>query len=209
MRTSVQQAAANAFAAWLATKIPGVTIEPRWPSPDKKKPSKSISVVMAGRRRDTPIDLHQLKLTNVGAKEVDIVWQIAACTQPFQLDVWALTDVERDDLIARLDEVLHSDASALGTDPFANPVGGGCLIALADGWEATSTIADFVFDDPDTFDTSDTVGRSLYRASYRGNAHMMLTVTTRTARQVAINFLMRLSESDPAKAAPETTTITN
>lgn len=165
---------------------------------------------MAGHRRDTPIELRQLKLTNFGSTRVDVVWQLAACTQPFQLDVWATSDVERDDLIARLDEVLHAGSSSLSTvDAFRDPVGTGCLIAVADGWQSCNTIADFVFEEPDTIDTSDAVGRAIYRATYRGNAHMMLTVTTRTARQIAINFLMRISESDPATAEPETYTENN
>src|SRR5262245_5154952 len=103
MSVSIQQAAANAFATWLASQLPGVVVEPRWPSPDKQKPSKSITLVMAGRRRDTPIDPYVLKKTNTGPTQTTAVWPIAACVQPFQLDIWTLSDIARDDLIAQLD----------------------------------------------------------------------------------------------------------
>lgn len=196
MSVTIQQAAANAFASWLATELGDIPVEPRWPSPDKQKPPKSISVITAGRRRDTPIDLRILKQTNLGSKQTTAIWQLAACTQPFQLDVWALNDIARDDILARLDAALHKGSGSLTGAVMPMPVGNGNLIKLADGWDACGSIADFVFEDPDTETTSDTAGRSLYRATFRGNAYFMLTVTTVTARQVAINFKLRLSETD-------------
>ena len=197
LKTSVQQAAANAFATWLATKLGNdVVVEPRWPSPDKRKNPKVVTVVMAGPRRDTPIDLRQLSTTNVGATNVRTVWQVAACTQPFQLDVWAESDVELDDIIARLDEVLHTGESSLASLVGAMPVGHGNLIAVGDGWDDFGTIADFSFEEPDTDDSGDTADRNIYRATYRGDAHFMLTVSTLTARQLVIKFLATLNESN-------------
>ena len=202
MSVSIQQAAANAFALWLASKLPDVTVEPRWPSPDKKKPAKSITLVMAGRRRDTPIDLRTIAKTNVGATQVNAKWQVAACTQPFQLDVWATSDVARDDIIARLDSVLHADTASLIGAVLPMPVGPGALIKLADGWE--DTVADFNFEEPDVDPDPNATGSAIYRATYRGNAHVMLTVSTLTARQIAINFNLRLSETDSPSDFPVT-----
>lgn len=201
-RVTIQQAAANAFAVWLATQLPDVEVEPQWPSADKRKPPKSISLVTAGRRRDTPIDLRVLSKTNVGDKQTKAVWQLAACTQPFQLDVWALTDVDRDDILARLDDILHSGDLSLTGVSNPMPVGTGNLIAVQDGWEECSTIADFVFEEPDLEVTSDNVGRSLYRASLSGVAYFMLTVTATTARQTTANFQLRLDESDATTDFP-------
>ncbi len=194
MAVSIQQAAANAFAAWLQTKLLDVVVEPRWPAPDKVKPPKSITVVTAGRRRDIPIDLRLLKKTNEGPTQTRAVWQVAACTQPFQLDVWATKDIDRDDILARLDHWLHQDQASLSSSFVATPAGIGNLIAVGDGWE--DTVADFEFEEPDLLETADAVNRSLYRASFRGNAHFMLTVTSLTARQKAINFRLRLAEGD-------------
>lgn len=197
MSVSVHQAAANAFATWLASKLTGVTVEPRWPSPDKKLPAKAITIVTAGRRIDTPLDLKLLSSTNSGATQTNAVWQLAACRQPFQLDIWAQSDIARDDLIAQLDSLLHADSSSLTGAFNPMPVGHGLLLKLGDGWDAVGTIADFDFEEPDLDDTPATANRHLYRATYRGNAYFMLTVTTLTARQTAISFLQRISETDP------------
>lgn len=202
MSVSIQQAAANAFATWLATKLPGVAVEPRWPSPDKQKPSKSVTLVMAGPRLDTPIEPRMLSATNTGATQTTAVWQIKACSQPFQLDIWTTRESERDDLIARLDQCLSAGASSLAGAFNPNPFGHGALIAVQDGWEDFDTIADFDFEEPDTDNDADTSDRAIYRATYRGNAHFKLTVTTVTARQLAINFVQRLSETDAPSDFP-------
>lgn len=195
MSVSIQQAAVNAFADYLQSKLPDVVVEPRWPASDKQKPQKSITIVMAGPRRDTPIDPKMVKKTNVGATQTSSTWQLAMSSQPLQLDVWATRDVDRDDIIARLDQLLHVGDSILGgynPDPF----GYGALVKVLDGWEDFGTIADFTFDEPDTDDTGDTPVRAIYRATYTGEAYFMATVTKLTARQVAINFVQRLSETD-------------
>lgn len=197
MRVTIQQAAANAFASWLRLQLPTtIDVGSRWPSPDKRKPLQSVTVVTAGRRRDTPIDLRILKKTNVGDTQTEAVWQVAACEQPFQLDVWAQSDVALDDVLAQLDDLLHKDQSSLATSFAATPVGIGNLIAVSDGWEGCGTIADFVFDEPTLEMTSDSVGQALCRATFRGSAYFMLTVTATSARQTAINFQLRLDETD-------------
>lgn len=195
MSVSIQQAAANAFAAWLASKLPDVEVEPRWPAPDKRKPPKSITLVMAGSRRDTPLDPRVLKKTNTGATQTTATWQVAACSQPFQMDIWTTREVDRDDIIARLDQLLHSGDLSLSGVFNPMPVGHGTPIAVMDGWEDFGTIADFSFEEPDTDNEADTADRAIYRATYAGDANFMLTVTTVTARQVAINFAQRLSET--------------
>lgn len=194
MRVTVQQAAANAFAAWLQPQLDDVTVEPRWPSPDKRRPSKSITVVTAGRRVDLPIDLRPMGSNG---------WQIAACRQPFQLDVWTNSDVERDDILARLEDLIHQDQAALPGVLGATP-GYGLLIKLADGWDAYGTIADFVFEEPDLDATSDSTGRSIYRATFRGESYFMLVVTQAYAKQTQINFQLALSETDQAADFPVT-----
>lgn len=203
MRVTVQQAACNAFATWLGSNVLDTVVEPRWPAPDKKKPPKSITLITAGRRQDEAVDLKLVKNTNLNTAQTTAIWQVAACTQPMQLDIWALTDIDRDDLMARLDDLFHSGESSLTGAVNPMPVGtAGNLVALGDGWESCGTIADFVFQSPDVEMTSDVTGRGLYRATYRGNAYVMLTATTVTARQLAINFALQLSDTDTPIAFP-------
>ncbi len=197
MSVSIQQAASNTFAAWLATKMTGVTVGSRWPSPDKALPNKAITVVTAGPRRDIPLALKQLEKTNNGALNVDVIWQVAACTQPLQLDVWAHSDFERDDILARLDTFLHYGEGSLAGVTNADPVGHSVLLALGDGWQAYDTIADFYFSDPDIDDSSETVGRDIYRATYRGDANFMLAIQKTSVRQLQINLTMFLDGDIP------------
>lgn len=135
-------------------------------------------------------------------KRVVTVWQIAACTQPVQLDVWADSDVERDDIMARLDTALNAGESALAGVYNPDPVGHGLLLALADGW--TNSSADFYFDAPDLDDLPDSVGRSVYRATYRGDSNFMLTLSSTTARQQVIKFRAAL-DSYPTDDVTEVT----
>ena len=194
MITSISQAAANALAGLLGQKLTGVTVEPRWPSPDKDRPAGSnITVAIAGQRQDTPIPIRQLSAISIVPKGTTVLWQVAACTQPLQLDVWTESDVERDDLIAQLDRILNAGESTLTGAYNPDPVGHGVLLVLADGWE--TSIADYTFDGPDYEDLSDTVGRSVYRATIRGDANFMLTVAAVSARQALIQFKLSASEA--------------
>ncbi len=196
LRVSVQQAACNAFATWLASNLTDVVVEPRWPAADKAKPHKSITIITAGPRRDTELDFQVVKTTNIGPTDVKAVWIQAACTQPLQLDVWAQTDVDRDDILARLDDLLDAGATPILSSFYTDPVGPGVLIAVQDGWEDNGVIADFNFSNPDCETTNDTTGRALYRATYSGEAYFMLTMTTTTARQALINFKLKIDADD-------------
>lgn len=191
MSVSIQQAANNAFAAWLSGQLPGVNIEPRWPAADRLKQAQTITIAIAGARQDIPIDPKILKMTNVGSNQVTAQWMIAACTQPVQMDIWTVSDPARDDLVAQLDTILHSDNSTF----VSSGVGFGTPIAVANGWEVFGTIADFNFDQPEYEMSSDDMSRSLFRAIYRGEAYFMLALSKTTARQTVINFQQRISES--------------
>lgn len=195
MAVSIQQASANAFAAWLHAQMPDVTVFSRWPN-FTRLPAKAISVVTAGARRDIHLDPHLVSATNSGSTDTVGIWQVAACFQPFQLDVWTTSHVDRDDIVARLDGFLRADASALTGAYNPNPVGNGVLIAVQDGWQTAGTIADFQFENPDTDDTGDEVSADQYRASYRGGAGVMLTVAKTTARQKLIIYQQLIKQTD-------------
>lgn len=196
MSVSIQQAAANAFAGWLGQQLSDVKVEARWPAPDKQLPPKAITLVASGARRDSPIDPHLLSKTNQGATQTRAIWQVAACYQPFQLDVWATRDLDRDDIIARLDVLLYSGEKFLTGVFNPNPVGAGVLLAVQDGWQESGTTADFSFEGPDLMDDGNTGVRSIYRASYRGGANVMLAIPVVSARQKIIDFKLRLDSTD-------------
>ncbi len=186
MSASIQKAAENALAAFLSSKLSGVTVIAGWPSHDKDLPQKALTVTAAGSRRDIPIERKILKQTNNGDTDVDAVWQIAACTQPFQLDIWTHSDFARDAIMADLDIYLNYGERGLGAGNY--DIGNGVLLNLQDGWNAYDSKVDFFFDDPDCLDSMDGNSLKSYRATYRGDAHFMLAVPSTSPRQLLINF---------------------
>lgn len=198
MSVSIQQAACNALATFLASKMTDATVAARWPSPDRPLPRKAITVVTAGSRRDIPIERKLLQSANVGDASVDSVWQIAACTQPLQLDIWAHSDFERDAMMADLDIYLNYGETGLGVGNY--DVGSGLLLNVENGWDDYDTTADFAFEESSTEDSSDAVGVASYRATYRGNVHVMLAVPSTSPRQILINFTQFLDGETDADA---------
>lgn len=183
MAVSIQQAATNAFVAYLAAELPDVRVEGRWPPPDRKMVTPAITVVPAGRRQDTPIDMRVLSKANTGTSNTRALIQIAACYQPYQLDVWTTGHLQRDDLMARLDALLRAGETALTGVYNPDPLGHSVLVAVADGWEESSTTADFTFEEPDIEDLPNSVEVADFRAIYRGGAHFVLTLPVVVARQ--------------------------
>lgn len=195
MAVSIQQAAANALAAYLTTALSGVVVEQRWPDPAKALPAKAVTILLSGRRKDQPIDYRAINVANVGGTQATSVWQFAFCEQDLQLDVWATSDVVRDDIIARLDTVLNAGQSQVSAN--ADPVSEGVILALADGWTAngTTSFADFQFDGPDIDDSPNSVIECEFRGTYRGTVSVILTATATTARQAQIVFEQSIDQS--------------
>jgi hypothetical protein len=205
---TVQKAAINALAEWLGQKMPDVSVTTGWPSPDKELPAKAITVLLAGSRRDEPMDLRQLSHANSGANQSSVVWSVCACVQPVQLDVWALSDFVRDDILARLDGFLHAGESALDGVFNPDPVGNTVLLTVNDGWESCGTTADFHFDSFNLEDNPSAAATAQYRATARGDAYFMLALTTLTARQKVIKFRLQLSETGTGDGLPDADTTT-
>jgi hypothetical protein len=191
MMVSVQQAACNALQAYLQPLFTDAFVDTRWPDATRKLPPKAITIICAGQRQDTQIDPFTTGQVNLaGGTAANYNWQIKACEQPLQLDVWGQTDVSRDDLIARLDIALNAGLSII--KPTQDPVDNGVVLQVADGWPCT--FADFLFENPDLDDTPDNVNTSEFRATYRGSVNVMLTVTKQSARQLVATFKARLTE---------------
>lgn len=212
---SLQQAACNALAAWLTSELTGqsIVIEPRWISSDRQLPPKAISVIEVGEPDIDWLDPEVLSTTNVDlenstpVKKVDTVWTVGNADQALQLDVWALTDVELDDIRARLFGALNAGDRGLGltrVDPFAV----GLQLPLADGWDPG--IATYVFQLPDIQQSPSAVAESEWRATYRGRVSMQLAQRARTARIARVLIKTRVYQSDPVDPAdpPQVTIVT-
>ena len=207
LRTSVEQAANNALAAWLTTQLAsvddGVSIEPRWPDPDKTLPEKAISIITAGPRQlefcdPKPLGPGVLSSGNLYTYQ----WHYAEVVQPIQLDVWCQYDVQRDDLVARLDDALNSGAAGLGQTNI-DPVSGDLILALssADGWGNSN--ANFVFGSCQLTDTADNAQQAIYRATYRGEAQVSMSVLSTVAQLTKVIFELRASITGvPAATGP-------
>ena len=184
MATSIQQAALNSLATWLTSQISsGVEISARWPSPDRALPAKAITIIKAGNTFDTPIERNIInQVDSLLDNSTIATWQIRSRRQPLQLDVWATTEPDRDDLLAQLDSALNAAESPVTS--FGDAAGSGLLLNIADGW--VNSFADFSFDGPSITDTPDSVQRSEYRATISGDLYVMLTVDRTSARQIQI-----------------------
>jgi hypothetical protein len=197
LAVSIQQAGINAFAAYLQSKLPDCKVENRWPAPDRKLVSKTITVIPAGSRKDDYLEPRILSKVNQGDSQTRVIYQVASCYQPMQLDVWCTGHLERDDLISRLDTFLRAGASSLTGAFSPDPVGAGCLIAVQDGWQESETTADFIFEDPDTDDEPSAVEASQFRATYRGGAYFKLTIPAIVSRQKVIKLSLLLDGLEP------------
>ena len=205
MAVPVQQAAINALATWLTTRLAGTGIEVsrRWVEPDKKLPPKIITIIPAGNRRDDLLDPQVISQTTDLAGVTTFVYRIRCCTQPLQLDVWATYAPERDNILALLDQHLNvGEAITLGIagrDVLRN----GLLLALGDGWTG---YADFCFSEPSYFDIPDSSQVKEYRGSYRGECVIDLTVSATAPKIAQIILRQTLHETPVGTALPQTGT---
>lgn len=212
---TVQYAARKALAAWLTSELAsvsgGVVVEPSWFESDRTLPPKAISIIDTGPPATTWFDAELVSTVNVddesgvAVKKVDVTWILAQREQPVQLDVWATSELELTDIVARLDMSLNKGFKGLGIST-ADPFDVGLSLALADGWAPGN--AYFVFDAPDLIEVDSAVGEGEWRASYRGRSVTQLTATARTARIARVLLKLRLRSRDPVDTtAPYDTTI--
>lgn len=210
---TITTAARTALATWLVAELApvaggdGVVIEPRWFEVDRKLPPRSISIIDAGPRKIEWTDPEQIIVTNTDPGFVEVTWGLGYVEQRIQLDVWAPSDVELDDIMARLDISLNAGARALaGASSNAEPCGIGLLLAMHNGWEPGTV--DFTFDEPNVDQTADAANQSEWRATYRGvaNARLVQKATSPKLARIIIN--QRLSAGDIAPEAPADLTTT-
>ncbi len=80
---------------------------------------------------------------------------IGEVEQPLQLDVWAQSDVARDDLMARLVPLLHAGPTATAGFTDDDPVSESIILPMLDGW--TGFYCDAHFDSGAINDTPDAI----------------------------------------------------
>ena len=194
MSVSIEQAVQSALARWLTGELRDVTVWERWPEASVRLPSRAVSVLRSGARHDELLDAEPIARTDVpGAPPRTLyTWRMRACMQPLQLDVWARSDVARDDIMARLEPALS--ASKARSMPslhltIADPVEHELALVLGDGWDG---FASYLFDEPAITDAADAVQRCEYRATYRGRAWMQLTVVAESPRIARARVIARL-----------------
>lgn len=196
---TIQQAARNALAKWLRTELApvrnglGVVVEPRWFPKDVELPRYAVSIIDAGPREVEWTDPEILDQTLKGAAHVEVTWGLGYVTQRLQLDVWTPSDLELDDVVARLDIALNAGQRPMGASN-PDPVAVGVLVLLEDGWEGAT--ADLTFDAPETQHTPSSVNESEWRATYRGAASMRLAIKATSARMARVKVHQRLSNDE-------------
>jgi hypothetical protein len=181
MAVAIQDAALSALQSWLQTKMGNdVDIDQEWPDPEKPLPAKAITIV-AGQWEDDMLqpDWDNAEAVTGHPEQKLYRWRILERTQPFQLDIWATYSPVRSDLVKRLDD-------ALATGTLSNdPVGNGPILSLGNGWTGT---VDFLFFGGRYIDNAYAVQQSEYRASYQGEARMILYVKAVSPRQATIKL---------------------
>lgn len=180
MAFSIQQAAMEALAAYLRTELcacSGLQIFSRWPEANVKLPPRAISLISAADRRDELMDVDLLDTVDNGDGTVTCTWRTKSSQQDVQLDIWANSDVARDDLVARLEAPLTRGSHII--DPTADPFGGYLTLPLGNGWTGA---VDFIFDRAGHNDTPDAVQRSEYRETYSGVMYLSITQTAKSAK---------------------------
>lgn len=207
---TVQQAALNALKAYLVTLtasgglLEGITIEDRWPEPDQPLAGKTVTLLLAGEREDMRLDEDVIDQTVVSGEpnNMDYRWEVKACRQPLQVDVWANTEVDRDDILARWDEVSHH--GPLFTLGSGNPVADGLLVALDKPTDGHPGHADFLFEGPQVIDNPDAHRQQEYRARIRGHVNVNLSVVAKSAKLARLKFELSMgSQTENYQAVPD------
>lgn len=130
-----------------------------------------------------------------------IEWAIRSAELPIQLDIWATSRVELDDLIARVYPLLDMDGTAARLDRGPRT---GLLLTLSDGYDG---VVDVTFDPPYRMVSESPVGRSEFRATSSGLAYFNVTIKAQTARMAVINLVTTVSTSSTVGQVANTATV--
>lgn len=214
LSVSIQQAAANRLSRWLSTDIPAVTEGQRWPEPDVQLPPKAVTILLAGPRLDTIYDPYVVATQFLDSQTAIYTYAIASCRQNMQLDIWATSDLERDDILARMDVAMHAGIGQTIPGSNGDPVATGLLLQLDPsqdgGWGG---YVDYWFDAFQTASSPWQIREVEYRATSKGWAEFLLTVTTppgmTIGRMTAIELRDRITDGTLGTYVPANATQVN
>ena len=202
MAVSIQQAAMNSLAVWLQTALGlDVVVSQRWPAAQKPLPPKACTLLMVGTRDEEFLPPEVVSFQTLpgvqgsqgsqgfqgsqGAQSHALYrWKVAEIIQPFQVDIWANYDVVRDDLVKRLQDAIH-----VGTLPY-QPVANSPTLQLSDGWVGA---VDFIVDQGTNNDLPNAAEVCEWRATYSGEARVVLYVDAISPKQAQIILKQTLS----------------
>lgn len=219
LTVSVVKAAENALFAWLSSELPDVAWSNEWPEAGKAfVKSGSCSLLRAGSANETPIRPIQLLKAILDPYQItgSYVWRTHSVEQPLQLDVWATSELRRDDILHRLGDALTAGPgltltpayfAAMGISQLQNPVAQTVLLQLAKPWDHLN--ASFQFDAPETHDDPEDIKARRYRATYRGTGYFDRTVTRASPKIVRVSIPIKVSRAAvPDASTPVLATLT-
>ncbi len=189
------QAQFNADAFWTSKPV---EVNDSWPMLEQDLPPRAVSIIKAGARQD---ERHFPMIDGsvvVDANTKDWIWNVAACDQPIQIDIWATSEVDRNSLERSLDEYLHRGPKYSLGIPNGDPIRDGVLVALGDGFTGT---ADCQFDGIAAVPTPEQIRRTEWRSMTRGMISVQLTVKSRDKRLLRSLLRMKLGEATPGPSA--------
>jgi hypothetical protein len=191
---SIQQAACTALQTYLAGQLSGVSVFDRWPDAQVKLADRRVTILHTGTPQRELFDPKRVKQVNIDASTATYTYEVASLSCDVQLDVWARSDVVRDDLRSRLEIALTRGIGATASSivGYFDPIRQGTLVALASGWEGT---ADFYFEATLKVDSSPTKHESEYRSMFVGKLYCVLTVEAVSPRMARIHFQQKINEA--------------
>lgn len=182
-----QTTALGAFTFGVAN-VHNVTLYDRWPEATVPL-RRAVSVLLVGKPIDELTDPVLLDSTPVVGSDVlrDFLYRMGTVRQNIQINVWAVYDVDRDDIIQRLDDALNaSDQLTIG-DARAALMRVGLTLELGDGWTGR---AEYLFDGADRDQTADKSQQAEMTAIYSGYVDVMPTNVFRKRRAPKITEII-------------------
>lgn len=187
---------ANEFSADMLAHVPSTVYH---------SVSDSLNTLTSATAQDLPslvarsAEIRQKINGHFGAAIIE--WAIRSAELPIQLDFWATSRVELDDLIARVYPLLDIDGTA---DQLDRGPRTGLLLTLSDGHNG---VVDVTFDPPYRMASESPAGRSEFRATSSGLAYFNVTIKAQTARMAVINLVTTVSTSSTVGQVANTATV--
>lgn len=183
---------AHVFSGGIDGVAGAVSVEQRWPDPEKRLFPLTVTVLLAGEVQlllVTPTDPDSSEeLTPPDPTKKRYRWKVAEATQPLQIDCWATYDVARDDLRARVEAALNAGDQ---TEDWPVPPGLDLALLPADGWVGT---AQYDFRAFSNLDTPNAAQQSEWRATARGEAHVALYIEAVSPRMAHLTLKQLLND---------------